>query len=61
MFDFFLNKGWSREETMECPIYLAYMLMGAITEDKIGLKLSEEDGAAFQAALAKKREGLCRE
>ena len=46
---------------MECPIYLAYMLMGAITEDKIGLKLSEEDGAAFQAALAKKREGLCRE
>ena len=41
---------------MECPQYAAFLMMGAISEDKIGLKLSERDAALFQAALAKKRE-----
>ena len=41
---------------MECPLYLAYMLMGALSRDKIGLKLSEHDGMEFQMALAKKRD-----
>jgi len=42
-------------DTLECPLYLAYMLMGGISQDKIGLKLSEKDGAEFQNALLKRR------
>lgn len=42
---------------MECPLYLAYLLMGAISPDKTSLRLSDKDGCEYQVALAKKRAG----
>jgi len=40
---------------MECPLYLAYMLMGAICKDKTGLKLGRGDGASLQRQIAERR------
>ena len=47
----------SKDEIDELPLYWAYLQMGAISKDKIGLKLSDRDGALYRLALAKRREG----
>lgn len=41
---------------MECPLYMAYLTMGAISKDKIGLKLSVKDSANLQFAIHERRE-----
>jgi hypothetical protein len=44
-----------KEEVDEMPLYLAYILMGAISPDMVSLRLSERDRGFYLAALAKKR------
>ncbi len=55
MLDFFTQRGWSLEETLECPLYTAYLLMGGISMDKIGLRLSDRDSAEYRAAFGRLR------
>ena len=57
IYTFFLEKGISKAEVDETPLYNAFLCMGAISKDKIGLKMSERDGLEYRIAIMKKREG----
>jgi hypothetical protein len=50
-----MDRGWSVEQIMECPIYTAMLLMGGISKDKTGLRLSDKDGAEYLAIVTKRR------
>lgn len=57
IYSYFIERGLSKPEIDEMPLYLAFLTMGAISPDKVSLKLSDRDGAAFRAGLAEKKKG----
>ena len=50
-----MQRGWKLDDILECPLYLAYLMMGGITRDKSEIKFSERDSLNYQVAWAKKQ------
>lgn len=46
----------SKQEIDEMPLYTAYLCMGAISKDKIGLRMSQHDEGEYRIAIARRRE-----
>jgi hypothetical protein len=44
----------SKDEIDKMPLYLAFLCMGAVSEDKESLQLSPRDSADLQVAIAKR-------